>query len=225
MRAARPLPPSQGSLRVANLNIRNRSPAAPRPGAVASDLLLWAETCGIENLKARAAVADTIAKEAATTLTILLAGLGGALAYAVKIFSASPDLLSYGSTALCGYLVFLGALLIRHCLLLSAIPAIYNEPDNLVRPGFTLDQVRRVELRNIQTRIKETVARNNRVAKHLNAIRLAALATPFVFVVGACVGLVLAPPRPNPEVGFELQCMFVPTASAPTPTITCKPKT
>ena len=43
----------------------------------------WAEEAAYGNLKQRIESGDEIARQAATTLTILLAGMGGALAYAV----------------------------------------------------------------------------------------------------------------------------------------------
>ncbi|ABX15499.1 hypothetical protein UXJ26_24500 [Burkholderia multivorans] len=49
-----------------------------------SDLLDWVEKSAIENLKTHHACADVIAKDAATTLTVFLAALGGGLAYGAK---------------------------------------------------------------------------------------------------------------------------------------------
>ena len=48
--------------------------------------LEWIEKQAQESLKARFATADIVAKEAQTTLTVLLAGVGGSAAYAAKIF-------------------------------------------------------------------------------------------------------------------------------------------
>jgi len=52
-------------------------------------LLDYAESAGLENLRNHLVAADSLSKEANTTLTILLAGSAGSLAYAVKLFEAS----------------------------------------------------------------------------------------------------------------------------------------
>ena len=44
-----------------------------------NDLIDWAEKSGLENLRFRLQNAETLAKEASSTLTILLAGMGGSI--------------------------------------------------------------------------------------------------------------------------------------------------
>ena len=71
-----------------------------------SKTLEWIEKQGQESLKARFATADLIAKEAQTTLTILLAGIGGSAAYAAKLFEpggAGP--IEVAAAVVCIYLV------------------------------------------------------------------------------------------------------------------------
>lgn len=196
--------------------------AALAPDEIDPDVLEWAEKSGIENLKMRIATADTIAKEAATTLTVLIAGLGGALAYGIKVVSPSPDAIAYGAAFLCAYLIVLAVLLIRYCLLLSPIPALYNEPKNLTRPGLPLKTLRAMELKNIQARIERAVARNNRIGQQLNAVRLAAVLSPIVFALGSGIGMQLSPPDGAGAPRVDLQCTY---AAASTPlALNCQTK-
>ena len=53
------------------------------------DVLSRAEADGYENMKGRLETAQWIAGQAATTLTVLLAGIGGSLAYAVEALQGS----------------------------------------------------------------------------------------------------------------------------------------
>ena len=84
-------------------------PSTPdEPASDWTKVLTWAETAGIENLKARHETLSNIRKEAASTLTILLAGLGAALAYAAKVaepYAAGP--VTFGAAVLCVWLVAL----------------------------------------------------------------------------------------------------------------------
>ena len=153
-----------------------------------SELLDWAEKAGIENLKFRLQNSETLAKEASTTLTILLAGMGGAMAYAAKGFEQGmPPPLSIGAAALAVWLAVVGCLLMVYCMLTTSLPAPTNEPNNLYQKDYTVDALREVELRNIQQRIAQTTARNHRVAAWLDRCRLLALASPVVFAIAASV--------------------------------------
>ncbi|MFY1957096.1 hypothetical protein ACOTCL_29065 [Achromobacter xylosoxidans] len=149
-----------------------------------SELLDWVEKAAVENLKQHHQAADMIAKEATTTLTVLLAGMAGALAYAAKaVDTGAWGWLPVGAAAFSAYLLVLGLCLVLGCLRIGDIPAIYNEPKNLLHPDLSLDQVRRYELENAQARINDAAARNHRVATTLNRVRLAAILSPLVFLV------------------------------------------
>ena len=63
---------------------------APTPESDWPKVLEWAEKHGTESIKTRFATAELIAKEAQTTLTVLLAGIGGSAAYASKLFEPGP---------------------------------------------------------------------------------------------------------------------------------------
>ena len=157
----------------------------PTVGAV----LDWAEKAGLENLKFRLQNAETLAKEAATTLTVLLAGIGGALSYAAKYYDGKPPALSLvvGATALAVWLMFLSVLLVHYCVRTLPLQTPTNEPENLYQPKFALDVLREVELQGIQRRINQTVKRNSTVAQWLDRVRYGAVFSPLIFLIAAWV--------------------------------------
>jgi hypothetical protein len=71
------------------------------------------------------------------------------------------------------------------------LPALYNEPQNLYQPKYTLYQLREVELQNIQARIVEARIRNEATAGALNRVRLWAIASPLFFAITAYLAEVL----------------------------------
>ena len=147
-----------------------------------SDLLAWAEQAGIENLKQQKSAADLLRKEGTTTLTVLLAGATGMLAYGVKGLESGLDWLSVGSLSMSGLLYFLAVMTVQKVLRFQGFPAIYNEPLNLYQKGFALDVMREVELENLQERINQGSARNEAIFKMLNRIRTCAACSPILFV-------------------------------------------
>ena len=151
-----------------------------------SELLDLAEKAGIENLKARIGSAEVLAKEAGNTITIVLAGMGGSLAYAVKLFEPGFVASSvWGAAAVCAWLALISGSLVTRCLLVGEIMPVYNEPKNLYQPALrlTVIEVREYELENIQARITQTIALNWYIAKWLNRLRQAAAATPLIFSI------------------------------------------
>lgn len=156
-----------------------------------SELLDWAEKAAIENLRGRRENAEHLLKEGVTSFTILIAAATGALAYVVKGIESHQTWLIYGSAAFAGYLYLLCASLVLRVLRAGSLPALYNEPQNLYQPKYTLNQLREVELQNIQARIVETRIRNETTAGALNRIRLWAIASPLVFAITAYLAEVL----------------------------------
>ncbi|MFP3567321.1 hypothetical protein [Paraburkholderia sp. SIMBA_030] len=153
-----------------------------------SDLLDWVEQTAIENLKSHHACADVIAKDAATTLTVFLAALGGGLAYAAKALELhSVNWLSVGAIVFTGWFLILSLLLVRNCLMFRAMPSIYNEPRNLYQPAYSLDQLKEAEVEGMQRRIDMAAKSNAGVVVWLNRLRLAAAASPIVFIAAAFV--------------------------------------
>lgn len=153
-----------------------------------TEMLDWAEKAGLENLRAHLLTTDNLAKEGSTTLTILLAGLGGSLTYAIKMFEGGGvSWAGVGAAALTAYLTALCGLLVWKCLTIHEIPSPTNEPRNLYQKEFELSAVREVELRNIQGRIDEAAGRNATTAIWLNRVRRLAVASPIVFISAAAL--------------------------------------
>lgn len=152
-----------------------------------SDVLDWAEKAGAENMKFHAQCAESLSKDSTTTLTVLLAGVGGALAFAAKGFdSVNVSIpLTVGSGVLSVWFMTLAAVLIHCCVRTSNLSPPTNEPANLYQPTFALKDLREIELVNLQQRIHQVVARNERVAAWLDRVRYLAASSPVVFTVSA----------------------------------------
>lgn len=145
-------------------------------------LLELVERAAYENLREHIGNADLIRKEANTTMALLLAGAGAALAYVGNAVAMQPLMAAALSVSV--YLFALAGLLNWKCLGLVAYPALYNEPGNLNHPEYALEQVRQWELENVQARIDEAAAINTRRSRWLNRCRYAAVATPLVAIIG-----------------------------------------
>lgn len=181
----------------------SRQATVKRPNDGRAQLLDWVERQALDNIRARFATADLIAKEAQTTLTVLLAGVGATAAYAAKMFDAGPPPpLVLASAATCGYLSALSAILVIVCMRLQSYPSQYQEPRNLM-VDLPLEKIRELELINLDDRIKEATLLNSRRARYLNNVRLLAV---FSIVVFIAVG-VLAPRHQAPSgPGVSIQC-------------------
>jgi len=161
-------------------------------GLYMKDLLDWAEDAALKNLKSHHETADGLQKQSVTTLTVLLTGATGGLAFAIKGLEQGLAWLAVGSSVFSIYLYILCATLVFNTLRVKRFPSIYNEPENLYQKNYTLQELREAELDNIQKRIEEASSRNRQTASWLNRIRFAALASPVFFaltsflVVRAC---------------------------------------
>lgn len=148
----------------------------------------WAEKAGIENLRGRLATGDVLLAQASTLLSLLLAGMGGALAYAVKLIDTGPvSPVAWAAAAVSAWLAVVAVVLMARCIVTRETQALYNEPGNIYKPDLSLspDAIRGFELENIQRRIEQTKARNEAVARWLDRCRYAAIATPLVFAIAA----------------------------------------
>jgi len=141
-----------------------------------NETLEWIEKAATENLKGHSQTVDTLAKEALTTLTILLAALSGAFGYAL---TASDYRI--GAVVLTIYIFVICVTLVTRCMMIEEFPAITNEPRNLKQDGFPLDILRSVELQNMQCRIDMAAQRNAITAQWLNRLRIAAICSPLIF--------------------------------------------
>lgn len=151
----------------------------------------WVERQALENLRFRLANAETLAKEASATLTLLLAGLAGGTAYAVKAYESMQwHPLAIGATAFSGWLVLSGIFLMRGCIMTLPLQVPTNEPDNLLLPALKieLNQARHFEMDNIQGRINATKVRNRRVALWLDRVRVMLVLSPAIFALAAAFG-------------------------------------
>ena len=155
--------------------------------------LEWIEKQGQESLKARFATAEIVAKETQTTLTVLLAGIGGSAAYAAKIFE--PGLsgpVEIAAAVICLYFVVLAVILVVVCMMFRSYPALYQNPENLMHAAYPIDEIREEEIKNLGARIKEAAEINAKRAKALNRLRLAMALSPFLFAAAAA----LTPQKP-----------------------------
>lgn len=154
-----------------------------------NEYLDWVERSAIENFKLQHQTADVLAKESATTLAVLLAGLGGGTAYAVRAVTGdAPTSVEWGAVMFTVHLLVLCIVLVWRCLKIQPIPPIFNEPKNLLgvldtHPNLTFQEIRRFELDNMQDGIQTAGERNGKVAASLNRIRLAAALSPIWFLV------------------------------------------
>lgn len=173
--------------------------------------LEWIEKQAQESLKSRFATADILAKDAQTTLTILLAGVGGSAAYAAKIFeSSAPGPVAIASAVVCVYLIALCILLVLRCMMFQSFPALSQDPKNLMHPTYSLDAIREEEVKNIGDRISEAKGINDERAKRLNRFRIAAALSPAVFVLTA---LIAPPAAPQKTERTKIACTVAPAAS------------
>lgn len=154
-----------------------------------SDVLEWAEKAGSENMKFRLQNAEALAKESAVMLTILITGLGGALALAMRYSERAnaSEPIAAGAAAVAVWLMISAITLVHQCIRTFDLPAPTNEPINLYQPAFPLIKLRKVELENLQARIEDVTRRNGRVAKWLDRVRYWSVASPLVFVIAASV--------------------------------------
>lgn len=146
----------------------------------------WIERAGQENLRFRLGNSETLAREAQQTLTLLLAGMGAALAYVVKMLEAAAmTAVGVGVAALTAWLMLAAGVLVVKCVLSRDLPVPANEPDNLWQEGWTIEMDRMGELKGLQARIDATRARNHAVAAWLDRVRLMAVVSPVVFMLTA----------------------------------------
>lgn len=183
-------------------------------------MLEWIEKQAQESLKARFVTAELIAKEAQTTLTVLLAGVGGSAAYAAKILepgSTSP--VSIAAAIVCVYLVVLSIVLVVGCMTFQSYPALYQDPKNLMHPAYSLDEVREQEVNNVGERITEAKTINDTRASRLNRLRISAALSPVIFAAAAW----LTPAAPTPNPGMTVvACKVEPAASSGASTLRCE---
>ncbi len=152
------------------------------------DVRAWAFECGYSNLKQRIDTGTVLVAQSATTLALLLAGLGAALAYGVRVFESRPGIVAWGAAAVCVWMALLAAVLVAKCVNARPAPLLHTSPTNVLVPGATLRQIQAGELQRLQERIKIQSEVNEARAMWLNRVRYGAVATPLVFALAFLVG-------------------------------------
>lgn len=166
-------------------NATEQNELLERIAACEAPVRAWALDEGHKNLKARIESQAAIASQAAATLTLLLAGIGGSLVYAVRIFEPGSSPVARGAAALCIYLMALAGVLIWRCINTTASPVLHNEPTNLLLSEATLEQLQAGEIFNLQQRIDQQKALVVARARWLNGVRVLAILSPIIFAAFA----------------------------------------
>lgn len=140
---------------------------------------------GTCNLKDKAAGHSAITAQASSTLAVMLAAVGGSVAYAARLEASKTDPVGMGALAASVYLMVLSAILVRMCMLSVKAPAVHQEPKNIVAFPAASNKARKAgELAILQARIADQGAINHRRAKWLNRVRSWAIAAPLIFAAG-----------------------------------------
>ena len=185
--------------------------------------LEWVEKQGIDSLKARFATAELIAKETQTTLTVLLAAIGGSAAYAAKLFDVGPSgPAEIAAAVVCIYLIVLTVVLVAACMTFKSYPALHQDPENLMHPEHSIDAIREEEIKNIGKRIADATSINALRAKWLNGLRIAAALSPFLFAIAAA----MSPTKPaTPAEKTRIACRVnTPASGSPALAVECETK-
>jgi len=142
----------------------------------------WIEKQGKESLLFRLETTETLAKESATTLTILLSGMGGSAALAINgITEKASNSLVLACAAVSVYMAILAAVMVLKCLRIDDHQVPANEPKNLNHPDLSLDEIRQYDLKNMQNKIDKTRERNAITSKWVSRVRIASVATPVIW--------------------------------------------
>lgn len=147
------------------------------------DRLKWAEEQGLKNLQEKFSTADSMSKEAQTTLTYVMAGMGSTFAYVFTNLDKALTPVLWTAIVLCGYFTLLGVALVVTTFFIKKFPSPYQEPGNLLAaPDLSIDEVREGELENISDRISESIEWIDRKSKAVNWVRAGIVASPLVGV-------------------------------------------
>jgi hypothetical protein len=149
----------------------------------------WAEEQGLKNLAEKFATADSMSKEAQTTLTYVMAGMGGTFAYVFPNLDKPLTPVLWAALVLCGYFTLLGIALVVTTFFIKSFPSPYAEPNGLLaRPDLSIEEVREGEVDNITDRITDSINWIDRKSKAVNLVRGGLVASPLVgaIAIWAC---------------------------------------
>jgi hypothetical protein len=147
------------------------------------ETMRWIEGEAKANAAFQLNCADALERQAGMLLNLLLAGAGGALAYAVNLAEkhAAPWLQA-GMAAMSVWLFVVAALLLIRVLWSREIYGPANDPENLkAAHEMELIEALAYELENRQFCISKNRNRNDAVGRWLNICRWLATATPAIF--------------------------------------------
>lgn len=151
------------------------------------ETMRWVEDAAKANSTFQIGCADVLDRQASVLLNLLLAGAGGALAYAVNL--AEKQAAAWQQVGMAGTAIWL--FLVAGLLLVQALwnrptygPA--NDPENLQQAhDMALVAAIAYELENRQFCITANRTRNNTIGRWLNICRCLAAATPLIFLAVA----------------------------------------
>lgn len=185
--------------------------------------LEWMEKQATDNIKARFATSEIIAKEAQTTLTVLLAGVAGSAAYASPLLGQvaageSLTAMPFAFAVTCIYLTGLAIWLVTVGMRFASFPAAHQDPSNLLHPeaeAMAWSKLREEELGLVDERIKKAARINGERSRGLNWVRIAASLSPLVLAI-AFFGAVRMLPSPvkSPAQSKTLNCELRPALQA-----------
>jgi hypothetical protein len=151
------------------------------------ETMKWIEGEARNNAEFQINCADALEKQASALLHLLLAGAGGALAYAVSLsekHAASWQQAGMACTAI--WLFIVAAILLVMALWSRPTYGPANDPENLHKAyEMELGVALKFELQNRQFCITKNRDRNDSVGRWLNICRALAAATPMVFIAAA----------------------------------------
>lgn len=144
------------------------------------ELIDYAETQGRENYAWHDAANAATRHEANVTLAFLIAG--GAAALGTGISSAGAP---HGQAliVLAVWLFLLAAAVQLRCLHFTPQMAPANHPLNVYLPQFDTLGIREIQLQHLEQAILHAIAEGNAKAKRLARLRLAACASPLIYLI------------------------------------------
>lgn len=172
-------------------------------------MLEWAEQMALENLRSHLAAIDAIKKETVITLSVLFAALAGCVAFLGQhVDGKHLQPLAWGALGGAVWLFGVCAAMVVRCLRIADAPAITNNGRVLYQPQYTLAQMRKAELGNIDDRSEQARQRAVSDSDWLNRLRVVALLAPLAFAAG----FALAPTPLHP-------CASAAAAALPAPAV------
>lgn len=153
-----------------------------------AELVDWVELNANEALKFSLSVTESLLKDAGSLLNILIAGVGGSLAFLVpQLQSGSIGWLAIAISASGVYLSIVGALLLHKVIRTADLQTPGNLPSSLFQPKFSLTDLKIAENKNIEIKRGRALNRNIQMALWMDKCRYLTLATPVVFILSGLV--------------------------------------